>query len=85
MCSDFHPIGRELGWRREFSVSGQRYAVRHTWHLESDWRSVVDAVGFEVVCVLEPRLDPSDIPAGARFDPIALEVPAALVFELRRL
>src|SRR5262245_36057775 len=85
LCSDFHPIGRELGWRREFSAAGQRYAVRHTWHLESDWRSAVDAVGLEIVCVLEPRLNPSDIPTGARFDPIALEVPAALVFELRRL
>jgi malonyl-CoA O-methyltransferase len=85
LCSDFHPVGRELGWRREFSVSGQRYAVRHTWHLESDWRRAAGGLGLEVVRVLEPRLDPSDIPAGARFDPIALEVPAALVFELRRL
>ena len=85
LCSDFHPIGRDLGWRREFSVSGQRYAVRHTWHLNDDWRRAAAASGLEIVRVLEPRLDPSDIPAGARFDPAALEVPAALVFELRRL
>jgi malonyl-CoA O-methyltransferase len=85
LCSDFHPIGRELGWRREFSVSGQRYAVSHVWHLESDWRRAADAMRLEIVSMLEPRLDPSDIPAGARFDPVALEVPAALVFELRRL
>jgi malonyl-CoA O-methyltransferase len=82
LCSDFHPIGRELGWRREFSVSGQRYAVRHTWHLNSDWQRAADSLGLKIVSVLEPRLDPSDIPAGARFDPIALEAPAALVFEL---
>jgi malonyl-CoA O-methyltransferase len=84
LCSDFHPIGRELGWRREFSASGQRYAVRHTWHLDGDWQRAADSLGLEVVRVLEPRLDPADIPPGARFDPAALEVPAALVFELRR-
>jgi malonyl-CoA O-methyltransferase len=84
LCSDFHPIGRELGWRREFSAVGQRYAVRHTWHLDSDWRRAADSLGLEIVRVVEPRLDPADIPAGAKFDPIALEVPAALLFELRR-
>jgi malonyl-CoA O-methyltransferase len=84
LCSDFHPIGRELGWRREFSAAGQRYAVRHTWHLDSDWRRAADSLGLEIVRVVEPRLDPADIPAGAKFDPIALEVPAALLFELRR-
>ncbi len=84
LCSDFHPIGRDLGWRREFSAAGQRYAVRHTWHLDDDWRRAADWLGLEIVRVVEPRLDPADIPAGARFDPAALEVPAALVFELRR-
>jgi malonyl-CoA O-methyltransferase len=84
LCSDFHPIGRDLGWRREFSAAGQRYVVRHTWHLESDWQRAADSLGLEIVRVLEPHLDPADIPAGARFDPAALEVPAALVFELRR-
>jgi malonyl-CoA O-methyltransferase len=83
-CSDFHPIGRDLGWRREFSAAGQRYAVRHTWHLDDDWRRAAASLGLEILRVLEPRLDPADIPAGARFDPAALEVPAALVFELRR-
>jgi len=34
--------------------------------------------------VREPMLDPADIPAGAHFDPIALHVPVALVFRLRR-
>jgi len=33
--------------------------------------------------VLEPRLDPADIPADAHFDPAALNVPVAIVFELR--
>ncbi|MEO7912801.1 MAG: class I SAM-dependent methyltransferase [Roseiflexaceae bacterium] len=84
LCSDFHPIGHALGWRREFSAEGQRYAVRHTPHLYSDWQRVCARLGLRILNVQEPYLDPADIPAGARFDPAALRVPVALVFELRR-
>jgi len=84
LCSDFHPIGHALGWRREFSAHGQRYAVRHTPHLYSDWQRACDTLGLRIVSLREPYLDPADIPAGARFDPAALEVPVTLVFELRR-
>jgi malonyl-CoA O-methyltransferase len=84
LCSDFHPIGHALGWRREFSAGGQRYAVRHTPHLYSDWQHACATLGLRVLRVLEPYLDPADIPAGARFDPAALNVPVALVFELQR-
>src|SRR5215471_978360 len=84
LCSDLHPMNRTLGWRREFTAAGQRYAVRHTWHLYSTWQDVCQALGLRIVRVLEPRLDPADIPAGARFDVTALEVPVALVIELRR-
>jgi malonyl-CoA O-methyltransferase len=84
LCSDFHPIGHALGWRREFSAGGQRYAVRHTPHLYSDWQRACAALGLRIVSVLEPYLDPAAIPPGARFDPVALTVPVALVFELRR-
>ena len=84
LISDFHPIGHALGWRREFSADGQRYAVRHTPHLYSDWQRACSTLGLRVLRVLEPYLDPTDIPAGARFDPAALRVPVALVFELQR-
>ncbi|HJZ47596.1 MAG TPA: class I SAM-dependent methyltransferase, partial [Roseiflexaceae bacterium] len=84
LCSDFHPIGHALGWRREFFAGGQRYAVRHTPHLYADWQREASALGLRVTRVLEPYLDPADIPAGARFDPAALRVPVALVFELLR-
>jgi malonyl-CoA O-methyltransferase len=84
LCSDFHPIGHALGWRREFSAGGQRYAVRHTPHLYGDWQRACAALGMGIVSVHEPFLDPADIPDGARFDPAALHVPVALVFELRR-
>ena len=84
LCSDFHPIGHALGWRREFTAGEQRYAVRHTPHLYSDWQRACRDLGLRIVRVLEPFLDPADIPAGARFDPAALRVPVVLVFELRR-
>ena len=84
LCSDFHPIGHALGWRREFSADGQRYAVRHTPHLYSDWQRACATLGLRIVNMQEPYLDPADIPAGAHFDPTALNVPVALVFELRR-
>lgn len=84
LCSDFHPIGHALGWLRDFKSDGQRYAVRHTPHLYSHWHAACASVGLEIERVLEPLLDPVDIPTGAHFDPRALEVPVALVFQLRR-
>jgi malonyl-CoA O-methyltransferase len=84
LCSDFHPIGDALGWRREFSAGGRRYAVRHTAHTRDQWGRACRALDLEIVRVLEPRLDPADLPPGAMFDRAALDVPVALVFELRR-
>ena len=85
LCSDVHPIGHALGWLRDFKSGGQRYAVRHTQHLYSHWHAACAALGLTIERVLEPMLDPADIPADARFDHVALEVPVALVFQLRRL
>jgi malonyl-CoA O-methyltransferase len=85
LCSDFHPIGHALGWTRTFKSGNLRYAVRHTRHLYSHWHSGCAALGFAIERVLEPMLDPADIPDGARFDPLALQVPVALVLQLRRI
>lgn len=85
LCSDVHPIGHALGWLRDFKCGDRRYAVRHTPHLYSDWHAACAALGLRIERVLEPRLDPADIPADAHFDRTALEVPVALVFQLRRL
>ena len=84
LCSDVHPIGHALGWLRDFKADGERYAVRHTQHLYSHWHAACAAQGLRIEQVLEPMLDPADIPAGAHFDRMALEVPVALVFQLRR-
>ena len=85
LCSDVHPIGHALGWRRDFKSGDRHYAVRHTQHLYSDWHAACAALGLRIEQVLEPRLDPADIPDGAHFDRTALEVPVALVFQLRRM
>jgi len=85
VCSDFHPIGAALGWQRDFRAGGERYAVRHARHLYSHWHAACATLGLAIERVVEPMLDPADIPPGARFDPAALHVPVALVFQLRRL
>lgn len=82
LCSDFHPIGHALGWRREFNAGGQRYAVRHTPYSYADWQQTCERLGLRIERILEPRLDPADIPCDAHFDPAALGVPVAIVFEL---
>lgn len=83
LCSDVHPIGHALGWLRDFKAGGRRYAVRHTQHLYSHWHAACSALGLAIETVVEPMLDPADIPPGAHFDPAALQVPVALVFRLR--
>lgn len=84
LCSDVHPIGPALGWQRDFKAGGMRYAVQHTQHLYSHWHAACATLGWTIERVLEPMLDPADIPVDARFDRTALEVPVALVFRLRR-
>jgi malonyl-CoA O-methyltransferase len=85
LCSDVHPIGHALGWLRDFKTGDRHYAVRHARHLYSHWHAACAALGLRIEQVLEPMLDPADIPDGAHFDRTALEVPVALVFQLRRL
>jgi malonyl-CoA O-methyltransferase len=84
LCSDVHPIGHALGWLRDFKSGDTRYAVRHTQHLYSHWHAACAALYLQIEAVLEPALAAADIPAGARFDQRALEVPVALVLRLRR-
>ena len=73
-----------LGWVRDFKSGGRRYAVRHTQHLFSHWHDACAELGLRIQHVREPMLDPADIPPAARFDRTALEVPVALVLDLRR-
>lgn len=83
LCSDVHPIGDALGWHRDFKSGGRHYAIRHTPHLYSHWHAVCAALRLEIASVLEPALDPADVPDNSHFDRRALDVPVALVFQLR--
>ncbi len=83
LCSDFHPACHALGWQRTFTAEGKRYAVRHTVHLYSDWHRACRRLNLQIEHVLEPFLEPSDLPNSPP-DPRALEVPVALVLALRR-
>lgn len=84
LCSDVHPLGHALGWQRDFKSGGRHYAVRHVPHLYSHWHAACAALRLEIVRVLEPTLDPADVPDGAHFDRRAFSLPVALVFQLRR-
>jgi malonyl-CoA O-methyltransferase len=84
LCSDFHPGGAALGWKRSFVHDQQRYAVRYATHHYSDWHAASKAAGLCIEQVIEPRLCPADIRAGQRFDARALEVPVAIVFRMSK-
>ncbi|MGH8212707.1 MAG: class I SAM-dependent methyltransferase [Rhodanobacteraceae bacterium] len=84
LCSDVHPIGHGLGWVRDFKAGGGHYAVWHAPHPREEWLSACEELGLEIEEMLEPMLDPKDIPCDAHFDHKALELPIALAFRLRR-
>lgn len=84
LCSDLHPLGNALGWQRTFKVGEQRYAIENSPHPLEHWQQACRTLNLIIVEVLEPYLSPADIPEGAPFDPRILEVPVALVLELRR-
>jgi malonyl-CoA O-methyltransferase len=84
LCSDFHPAGHALGWRREFKANGERFAVQHWAHAVADWERACAGAGLSIEAMLEPMLHRDDIPPNKPFDPRALDVPVALVFKLRK-
>ncbi len=84
LCSDLHPLSGALGWQRTFKVGEQRYAVENSPHSLEQWQQTCHTLNLIIVEVMEPYLSPADIPEGAQFDPRILEVPVALVLEMRR-
>ncbi len=83
LCSDFHPIGESLGWRREFRSGDTIYAVAHFAHSLEEWQQSCEALSLRITHTLEPHLDPEEISRDAKFDPRALEAPAAVVVRLQ--
>jgi len=83
LCSDLHPIGETLGWKRDFKAAGRHYEVQHTTHSLATWRTVCAGVGLRIECIVEACISSADVPAGAQFDHAALEQPVALALALR--
>lgn len=84
LCSDIHPSGEARGWKRTFKADGRRYAVEHTTHSYKVWKQACRLVGLRLQGIMEPYLDPADIPPDARFDPEVLRLPVVSVFSLQR-
>ncbi|HEY8548744.1 MAG TPA: class I SAM-dependent methyltransferase [Vicinamibacterales bacterium] len=84
VCSELHPQGAALGWRRTFETDGCRYAVREAGHPRDEWWHAARAAGWRMDACLEPRLQTADVPEGVAVDPVVLDVPCALVLRLVR-
>jgi malonyl-CoA O-methyltransferase len=84
VCSELHPAGASLGWRRTFTAEGRRFAVRTVEHSLDDWLAASRAGGWILEDLVEPVLLAGDVPHGRTADPVALTVPSALVLRLVR-
>jgi malonyl-CoA O-methyltransferase len=84
ICSELHPIGATLGWRRTFTAEGRRFAVRDAGHSLEAWLTASAAAGWTVQERAEPVLLPGDLGPGQQVDPAALRAPSALVLRLVR-
>ena len=84
LCSELHPVGAALGWRRTFSAQGRRFAVQDAGHSIEDWLTASVAAGWILQERAEPMLQPPDLAPGQRVDPGAMAVPSALVLRFVR-
>jgi len=84
ICSELHPIGATLGWRRTFTAAGQRFAVRDAGHSLEAWLAASAAAGWTLQERAEPVLQPGDLGNGQHVDPAAMRVPSALVLRFVR-
>ena len=84
ICSELHPIGATLGWRRTFTAEGQRFAVRDAGHSLEAWLAASAAAGWILQERAEPVLQPGDLGPGQQVDPAAMRAPSALVLRFVR-
>jgi malonyl-CoA O-methyltransferase len=84
VCSELHPAGASLGWRRTFTAQGRRFVVRDAGHSLDDWLAASADGGWTLEQLAEPVLQARDVPDGHGVDPAAMRVPSALVLRLRR-
>jgi malonyl-CoA O-methyltransferase len=84
ICSELHPIGATLGWRRTFTAEGQRFAVRDAGHSLEAWLTASAAAGWTLQERAEPVLQPGDLGPAQQVDPAAMRTPSALVLRFIR-
>jgi malonyl-CoA O-methyltransferase len=84
LCSELHPIGAALGWRRTFTAQGRRFTVQDTGHSLEDWLTASEAAGWVLQERVEPLLQRDDLAPGQRVDPAAMSAPSALVLRFMR-
>ena len=78
--SDFHPTWTEFGWRRTFeSADGVTHDLGFTPHAIDDHLEALDAAGFAVDMIREPRLVGDDL-AVRRFRKKWGDPPVVVVF-----
>ena len=84
ICSELHPIGATLGWRRTFRAEGQRFAVRDAGHSLEAWLAAGAAAGWTLQERAEPVLQAGDLGPAQQVDPAAMRAPSALVLRFIR-
>lgn len=84
LVSDLHPLGESLGWERSFVVGDTRYVVRHVTHRIADWRRACRHAGLELIGLLEPVLEPDDVPPPAPAETLPVGTPVAMIIDARR-
>ena len=76
ICSDLHPDGRRLGWRRTYrQADGTISEIAYFWHPFAEIRKALHSAAFELINFHEPP-----VPNGA---PAEKACPAALIWSAR--
>ena len=76
VCSDLHPDGHRLGWRRTYrQADGTISEIAYFWHPFAEIRKALHSAAFELINFHEPP-----VPNGA---PAEKACPAALIWSAR--
>ncbi|MBI3914975.1 MAG: class I SAM-dependent methyltransferase [Chloroflexi bacterium] len=84
LYSDFHPRLALAGARREFSVNGSRFAVKHFTHRYADHVAALRSAGLQITGVREPIIG-TDIQENFSGDSKWSGLPGVLVIRAEKL
>ncbi len=58
VCSDIHPFGQLVGWKRQFQASNKhQYSVEHHFHLYNEYHVACTSNQLTIEAVREPLID----------------------------